>query len=146
MTSVQFIKRLVVGVVLAATFVFLTWVAVRTWQLERYYHEQSSGHELLVQLKRDRRPENLDSKVWEEAVGWAITAHANVCFSESHVPIDELRRFRADLEKRLDGEVDLATVDWIWQRLAETGPHGRQYREKFEPQYRDHVNYALTNR
>jgi hypothetical protein len=55
------------------------------------------------------------------------------------VSLEELRRFNADVAERLRGPVDLGTVDWVWERLGQTGPHGQRYRERFEPQYREGV-------
>lgn len=143
MTSARRGTWLLVTVVLAAVFLGVALLAFRVWPLYVYAQERTAAYEVVVQLP-DRRPESVDAKVWEVATSWAITAYANVCFSEGHVPIDELRRFRVDVEKRLAGDVDLATIDWLWQRLAETGPHGQQYRQRFEPQYRENLNTALA--
>ena len=146
MTSARDIKRLVIGGILAAALNCITLLAVRVWSLHEYAQERKSVRETLDWLREDRRPDKVGAKVWEVATGWAITAYENVCFSEEHTSFCELRRFRVDFEKRLAGDVDLATTDWIWQRLAGTGPHGQHYRRKFEPQYRQDVNYALTNK
>lgn len=114
---------------------FLSLFAARVWSDFVYAKEQKMAYKLVAQLQK-RRPQNVEAEVWKVATGWTITAYANVCFSKDYVSLDELRRFRVDLEKRLAGDVDLSTTDWIWQRLAETGPHGQQYRAKFEPEYR----------
>jgi hypothetical protein len=108
-----------------------------------YARERTAGYEVMLQLP-DRRPQDVPVKAWEVAATWAITAYANVCFSDDHVSMEELRRFRNELEARIAGNVDLATIDWIWQRLGETGSHGKQYRERFEPQYRENLTAALT--
>jgi hypothetical protein len=109
-----------------------------------YARERTAAHDVVFQL-REQCPQNVSAEAWEVATSWAITAYANVCFSEDHVSIEELRRFRNDTEKRLAGKVDLVTIDWIWQRLGETGPHGKHYRQRFEPQYRGDVNTALAS-
>jgi hypothetical protein len=101
-----------------------------------YAQEKKAIRVALDELQRDRRPEKVDVEVWKAATSSTITAYENICFCESTVPIGELKRFRADIDERLTGHVDLSTTDWIWQRLAETGPHGRLYRKKFEPEYR----------
>ena len=43
---------------------------------------------------------------------------------------------------------DLQSIDWMWERLAETGPHGQRYVEKFEPEYRSLVynSQSVNNR
>jgi hypothetical protein len=103
-----------------------------------YFRDQRAGRQQVVQLQQ-RRPADVDAETWEWATNWAITAYCNVCFSQEHVSPEELRRFNADMAERLRGPVNLATVDWVWERLGQTGPHGLRYREQFEPQYREGV-------
>ena len=129
--------------VLAAVMPFIAWFALRFWSLFAYAQEQHAMRDLVEQLP-NRRPPGVSVAAWDVATGWAITACGNVCFSEGYVPIDELRRFRVDVEKRLKAEVDLTTIDWIWQRLGETGPHGQQYRKRFEPEYREGLKSIMV--
>ena len=129
--------------IIGSGFIAVCGVALLLWlqrQLD-YYREQRAAFELVRQL-RDRRPPDVNANTWEYATGWAITASCNVCCSSEGVTLEELKRFRADLEERLRGPVDLATVDWIWERLGRTGPHGRKYQQQFEPQYRESLGPA----
>jgi len=112
--------------------------ALWMFRLREYLQEQRAGRELIVQLQR-RRPADVDPETWEWATNWAITAYCNVCFSREHVSLDELRRFNDDMAERLRVPVGLATVDWVWERLGRTGPHGLNYRQRFEPDYREGV-------
>jgi hypothetical protein len=144
MTATRRTKWLVVFGLLAAVAFCIALPALWIWPQFVYGRERSAGYEVVAQLV-DRRPADVTPAVWEVATSSAITAYANVCFSDEHVPIDELRRFHADSKARLEGEVNLATIDWVWQRLGETGPHGRQYRDRFESQYRDRLNAALAD-
>ncbi len=139
LTLASGIKRLLLRTVLTTAFIVFALVAVRTWSFHRYFNEHDSIRDQLVQMRQNRRPENIDAVVWEVATTWTITAHGNVCFSPQEVTLSELKRLRADVEKRLAGHVDLTTTDWIWQRLGETGPHGQKYRQRFEPEYREDV-------
>lgn len=125
---------------LALAFLFVLVAALSTpvWQVISYRREQLAGAELIRRLS-DRRPESVSSKTWNAATGWAITAYVNVCFSREHVAYDQLTRFNREVEERLSGRVDLKTIDWIWTRLSETGPHGQRYVLTFEPQYREEV-------
>jgi hypothetical protein len=136
---IRIIVALLCVLVLACVALFVVRVA---YPLYAYAQEQRAAFDLVRQLAH-RKPPEANAKAWEVATRWASTAVGNVCFSEEHVPIAELRRFRADLAARLEGDVDLSTIDWIWQRLAKTGPHGREYQQKFEAAYRDEVNAAL---
>lgn len=145
MTSARRSTWLLVTGVLAAVLLGVAFLAFRVLPLLVYAQERTAAYEAVAQLP-DRRPDGVDAQVWKVATSWAITAYANVCFSEGYVPIDELRSFRVDVEQRMAGNVNLATIDWIWERLAETGPHGQEYRNRFKPQYRESLNTALAKR
>lgn len=118
-------------------------VGWRVWRLLAYARQRTIGAELIESL-RNRRPEGVPNPTWEEATGWAITAYANVCFSEEHVTFDELVRFNHDARMELAGDVNMQTIDWVWARLAKTGPHGQRYVDKFEPEYRSLVYGASS--
>lgn len=119
---------------LAMVFAVVAFVG----QITEYPRHQSRGARLLETLNV-RCPPNVSPKTWEDATGWAITAYHNICFNANHTSLHELDSFIADTEERLDGAVDLATIDWIWERLAATGPHGQKYAGRFLPQYRASV-------
>jgi hypothetical protein len=74
-----------------------------------------------------RVPHGVSPRVWECAWGWTLTAYGNVCFSEEHVRIEEMYRLRDELVPKLRGPVGPQTLVWIWERLAQTGPHGKRY-------------------
>lgn len=112
--------------------------AIWLWPQIRYSQERRAAFDLVTGLQY-RGPPDVNSDIWELATSWAITAQANVCFSEKCVSFKELKKYRAELEERLAKNVDLATIDWIWKRLGETGPHGRKYQSRFEPQYREQL-------
>jgi hypothetical protein len=40
------------------------------------------------------------------------------------------------LDKKFEGDVDLGTVGWIGDRLAETGPHGQRYMANWKEQWK----------
>jgi hypothetical protein len=119
--------------------------AVWVFQQVAFAQDRRAAYDLITHL-RHRRPPDVDERTWEMASGWAITAYCNVCFSPEHVSHDELRRFRADLEGRLREPVDLATVDWVWDRLGRTGPRGRSYQQRFEPLYRESLEAMRPRR
>ena len=94
------------------------------------YHQRKT-HDLVNSLEH-RRPSDVEPETWEAASGWTSNAYANICFSPDAVSLSELKRFTADLERELGKQVDLETTAWIWRRLAQTGPHGKQYVDRFE--------------
>jgi hypothetical protein len=97
----------------------------------------------LIDSLPQRRPADVSPETWEVASTWASIAFHNVCFSPEHVSLRELKRFKTDLERELKKNVDLETIDWIWRRLEDTGPHGRRYVERFESQFRGNMAAQL---
>jgi hypothetical protein len=132
-------KRFLIVFFLIAVSVVAVPVGLRFWRLRSYALQQRAGAALIGTLS-ERRPESVPTKTWEDATGWAKTAFHNVCFSERQVKFEELVRFNHDARVKFAGEVDLNSIDWVWSRLAETGPHGQRYVEKFEPEYRSFVD------
>ncbi len=113
----------------------LAWVGWRVFPLYRYGQRSQRIWEKLYALKQ-RRPPNVTPRLWEESVGWAVTAHSNICFSEGHASYEAMCRFEEQLDEKLKGEVDLATIQWIGDRLAETGPHGQRYMGEWRKQWK----------
>lgn len=103
-----------------------------------YRQDRRETASLLGSLK-SMVPDGVNERQWTAATDWAITAYHNVCFSESHVPLKASLQFSQDLKEKLKDEIDLSTIEWIWNRLAETSPHGHKYISKFSPAFRQHV-------
>ena len=122
------IKRILLAVLL------LSVVSLLVFQLPPlpFYREQKRCEQTLTDLL-SKQPENVSQEAWDTAMSWTMTAYANVCSSPDHVSLAELRRFHDDVEGRASSGVDLPLVHWIWQRLSETGSHGKQYCERWEP-------------
>ncbi len=106
-----------------------------------YAQQQHKVSDLINSLS-GCRPNTASPAEWEAATTWTGIAVANVCYSPEHVPLEELRQFRNELESKLDGDVDLDSLGWIWDRLATTGPHGARYAAKFEVIYRADIARA----
>ena len=87
----------------------------------------------MIRPLRPSDPSGVDPVVWDRALGATITAYGNVCFSPGHVSTSEMARLRDDLDAKLKGRVDLDTLIWTWERLGETGPHGRRYARDLRP-------------
>ena len=126
-----------------AVVVIAAPIGLRVYQQLKYARQRILGAELVESL-RDRRPDEVPSQRWQDATGWAITAYHNVCFSEEHVSINQLVLFNRDARSELAGEVSLQSIDWVWARLAETGPHGKRYVSQWEPEYRSLVYRDLV--
>lgn len=121
------------GVLVAALCIgLLAFVTARVYPLQRY---QTTARRISETLRSVtvRCPADVSPKAWNVGVDWTVTAFVNVCFSESHVTYQEMLRFEADLHARLQQPLDTAYFAWVWDRLADTGAHGRKYVQKCRP-------------
>jgi len=116
------------------------------WVVENfvYARHRDRAEDVVLSLTK-QRPPDVSPEVWEIAEFWIATSFYNVFFSPEHTPIEELDRFATDVETVRTTEVTtLETVDWYWRRIAESGPAGKQYFDRFEPVYREQLETALA--
>lgn len=102
---------------------------IRSWG--QYRAKNSEIARRLFELK-DQVPAGIDPQSWENLTTLTDIGFGNVFFSPQHASYTEMLRFQADLEERLrrDKPIRVETLRWIWKRLAETGPHGKDYSER----------------
>lgn len=81
---------------------------------------------------KDQVPAGVNPKQWENLTTLTDIGFGNVFFSPKHASYTEMLRFQADLEEKLraDKPIRVETLRWIWKRLSETGPHGKDYSER----------------
>lgn len=127
-------RRIIGAATVACLIVMVVVVALSASNSLVYARHQKAGGDLIASLE-NHRPKDVSVKEWGCATFWMGIAFANVCYSPGHVTLSELKQLNDDLGTKLQGSVDMQTVDWIWQRLAATGPHGAQYSAQFEPRY-----------
>ena len=137
--SRRWLNRMAVGTAVVAA-VAICIVAFRVAPQFSFFSQARRMNDLVHTLPA-RRPDGVSEKSWEVAVNWVHTAVNNVCFSATHVPLVEMKRFVNDLESRLSGRVDLDIVNWIWDRLEQTGPHGKQYVANWRQEFLRDLEY-----
>jgi len=94
---------------------------------------------------RHKRPNGLRREEWAYIVGWTLNAHANCCGARDFITdYDRFASFAAELKRRLDGDVDLQTVDWIWDEFEAFSSVGPWYSETFRPTSRERLREAAT--
>jgi hypothetical protein len=92
-----------------------------------------------------KRPADVPPGEWEFLVGWTINLHANCGASRSWVDRDRMWPFLEELERRLQGPVTAATIDWIWDEYARITESGRVYGERFRPTRSPDLKTASPN-
>ena len=119
----------------------VVWVAWTAIPQMRYNQRSRRINQKIADL-RAQQPPDVRADLWNECIAWASIAHCNICFSEGHTTYEAMVRYEEDLEEKLEGDVDLTTIEWIGERLAETGPHGQQYMEKWRKQWQSMIQHA----
>jgi hypothetical protein len=126
------------GVLVALALIVGMVLPVVRFVIEKpLYNSRSREVGRLLLSLHSRCPRGIPPQNWEEAVNWTATAQCNTFFSPSHASKADLDQFGRDVEDRLRGPVGVDTIEWIWDRLAETGPTGREYVERFRPEMRE---------
>jgi hypothetical protein len=87
----------------------------------RFVSEQRKFHGLVVQVSEEieslelRRPPDVPPDQWNRAVAWTRNLIVQVYFSPVASDPDSLEQLRDELRQKLNGSVDLGTLQWIWE-------------------------------
>jgi len=105
------------------------------WKIEpiRQHHEFVRRVNHQVEALAKRRPPNVTPRQWENVVAWTSNAVGNCLSYEPNLSAAERQRFEAEWTRRLEGPIDLATIDWFWDELVRLTKHGPQYSENWRP-------------
>ena len=99
------------------------WIAVirpgmereRLWQ--RHCALCRAAHACLDRLAQ-RRPADVTRGEWEHVVGWTYNAKANCLECPEYIKdYPRFERFVGEFHERLAGEVNIETIDWIWDEI-----------------------------
>jgi hypothetical protein len=100
---------------------------VREW---RQWHNRVQAD---IKSLASKRPPDITRGEWEWVVGWTVNLHGN-CGSEwNNFNSVEMQSFAEELERRLQGPVDMRTIDWIWDEYARLTIYGKRYSDKYRP-------------
>jgi hypothetical protein len=121
----------VVPVAVLAGAVSAFWLfALRPTQEHRRWHERARAG---IYALADKRPADVSPEQWEFMVGWTLNLHGNCGVSHTWVDRDQKWPYLDELERRLQGPVSAATIDWIWDEYARITKHGRAYGDRWRP-------------
>ena len=71
-----------------------------------------------------KRPAEVPLGQWEFMVGWTMNLHAN-CGAYDWKHRGRRWQFLEDFERRLQGPVEVATIDWIWDEYVRNAKGGQ---------------------
>jgi hypothetical protein len=130
MRKADVVSALVVSVALAGSLAYYQEVIRPTIQ---FNEERRAIERILRQWWEGRPPPGVTKKEWEGTWIVAYNGLGNVCYTPSCVSLQEMRRLKADVAAKARRPATVASLRWFWQRLAETGPHGKQYIKRMTP-------------
>ena len=93
-----------------------------------------------------KRPAHLTVTQWDSMIGWTSNLQGN-CLSARSFLKDEPRfgRFVDELEKKVEGDVGIETIDWIWDEVVEISGPGQRYSDNWRPTTPDQLKATLTH-
>ena len=99
--------------------------------LEPHYsrHQWSLRVQNVLRTLPTKRPADVTPGQWEFMVGWTYNLHAN-CYSVNQ---REIWPFLKQLEQRLQGPVNAATIGWIWDEYTRITDWGQRYSDNYRP-------------
>jgi hypothetical protein len=101
--------------------------------------------ELCILRLAERRPENLEESQWASCIHWTWNLHANYG-PPSFFDATARDQFLSEFDRRLASEVDLATIDWIWDQYSLHSTGGRNYSKNYRPTTAERLREAAENR
>jgi len=88
----------------------------------------------LLQDRRDVPSARLSFRLRVAVVVLPALAAVGVILSTPRLPQSEAyHRFADELEERLKGDVDMATIDWMWEEYVEIAVNGQRYSDDYRP-------------
>jgi hypothetical protein len=108
----------VLGVLLSC---FARWYWAATGFIEKERQIKAT-----VESLAKRRPHAMTRGQWGCAVAWTVNLVGNSGL-QNESKLDDLSRFQRELDQRTKGEVDMATILWIWDQHAKLTRAGKEY-------------------
>lgn len=94
---------------------------------------------------RHKRPKEVNRKEWAYVLAWTENVQANCLGRDQITDYEHFRRFVDELKRRVDEDVDLHTVDWIWDEIVAFSSVGPWYAEHWRPTSRERLKEAATS-
>ena len=99
-------------------------ITVAIWWPSESFRESVKLRAVIESLAK-RRPPNMEPRQWESAVAWTINLDANSLTYRADA--SSIRSLREQLELKLESNIDMETITWIWDSYAELCTSGKRY-------------------
>jgi hypothetical protein len=124
--------RSVLKLALALMVVVIGTLAIFVWR-------ETSHRQMCDQVLADvwslakKQPQGITAAEWHHFIRWTNNDVANGLASPTWVSRRDLVRFADELHRRVEGKVDINTIDWIWDEIARISKYGQSYSDQFRP-------------
>ena len=111
---------------------FLVWpIAAHVYLSKRFFRSYVHVHDSILALET-RCPPSVDEDQWERAVDWTANLICQDFFAPNWEELEGLEKLSKELDERSAGDVDLETLQWIWDQCETTcgGPNSNAMRFK----------------
>jgi hypothetical protein len=128
------VRRIVMVVMAVVSVCFLPALTCRVVFIICEYEQHKKWYinvEDHILLLADKRPPDVSPSRWAYYLHWTWQLHTNHGGYE-YFKRRERERFLRNLDRRLAGKVDVATIDWIWDEYVKNAGAG-YYSERFRP-------------
>ena len=115
---------LAVTVIVVCAIPVSVWLfAIRPLQIHRQWYRKVEHQILKLTV---RRPLGVSKETWGGCFLWTWNLHANYG-GHSYFRAESRDDFLREFDERLESEVDLKTIDWIWDQYLIHAPRSRNY-------------------
>lgn len=121
------LRTLLIVVAVFALLLGLTVPVIKFAVLFREYRCIVQQTRSKIELLSARRPPNVSPDQWQRAVDWTSNVVVQIYFSPDHGDLDSLKRLCKSLDKKIAGQVDLTTLQWVWDQCEKAEGFGQVY-------------------
>lgn len=126
-------RAVLIAVAVLLVLAFGLWpVAEQMYLAQRFFGQVRHVRETIDAFE-DRCPSEISSDQWEQAVEWTSNVICQDFFDPNWEELKGLEQLSLGLEKRNGGNVDLRTLQWIWDQCEDAcgGPesYGIRFRD-----------------
>ena len=125
------IRTMLLGVLLFA--ILMGIVAPSFWYVTRFREHSRIAQQTQDKISslKARRPTEIPAAQWDRAVDWTANLIAQVYFVPEKDDPDSLGRLCDSLDGKMKGQVDLATLQWVWEECEKAPRSGAKYAIRF---------------
>jgi hypothetical protein len=129
----------------AAVFGSILWFYLFIIRPHAQHMSWYRGVEYRILRLAEKQPEDLTESQWAACLHWTWNLHSNYG-GYYYFDVSARDRFLSEFDRRLDGDVDLGTVDWIWDQYWLHSTGGSHYSNHYRPTTPERLERSAEDR